>query len=175
VAWGGLLGLGGWLLHVALDARPAVAATIASFACLAGCAIESGAGRLRIPTVRRQVNEDWLHSYRGWVYGLGFGFQLGVGVISVVTTVTVYVTMVFALLSASLMDRAFLSLFVGAAVVGCFGLSRALPLILFGRARTFSQLSATQRALDEGAGIARVATVAALALMGTALLSVAVV
>src|SRR5947209_302552 len=35
---------------------------------------------LRLPSVRRQVNEDWLRRYRGWVYGAGFGAQLGAGV-----------------------------------------------------------------------------------------------
>src|SRR5947208_4624703 len=29
-----------------------------------------------IPSWRRQVNEDWLGRYRGWVYGFGFGAQL---------------------------------------------------------------------------------------------------
>ena len=35
--------------------------------------------RSRLPTTRRQVNEDWVHRYRGWVYGISFGAQLGVG------------------------------------------------------------------------------------------------
>src|SRR5665213_1536531 len=29
------------------------------------------------PGPRRQVNERWLDEYRGWVYGAGFGAQLG--------------------------------------------------------------------------------------------------
>src|SRR5688572_33191944 len=28
-----------------------------------------------LPTFRRQVDERWLDTYRGWVYGAGFGFQ----------------------------------------------------------------------------------------------------
>src|SRR5436190_9957214 len=43
-----------------------------------------------LPSVRRQVNEQWLHRYRGWVYGLGFGLQLGSGVATIVTTSAVY-------------------------------------------------------------------------------------
>ncbi len=39
----------------------------------------------------RQVNEDWLTRYRGWVYGGGFGVQLGMGVTTIVTAATVYV------------------------------------------------------------------------------------
>ena len=34
----------------------------------------------------RQVNEDWLTAFRSWVYGTGFGFQLGVAVATVVYT-----------------------------------------------------------------------------------------
>ena len=35
---------------------------------------------------RRQVNEDWMARYRGWAYGAGFGLQLGLGVVTIVTT-----------------------------------------------------------------------------------------
>src|SRR4051812_41927600 len=38
-----------------------------------------------VPGPRRQVNENWLATYRGWVYGAGFGAQLGVGVTTIVT------------------------------------------------------------------------------------------
>ena len=39
----------------------------------------------RVPGPRRQVDERWLDGFRGWVYGLGFGAQLGAGFITVVT------------------------------------------------------------------------------------------
>ena len=39
-----------------------------------------------LPSVPRQVNEDWLNEYRGWVYGAGFGFQLGAGVLTYITS-----------------------------------------------------------------------------------------
>src|ERR1700682_4900336 len=37
----------------------------------------------RLLTSRRQVDEDWMVRYRGWVYGAGFGAQLGAGVVTV--------------------------------------------------------------------------------------------
>ena len=37
-------------------------------------------GGRALPSVQRQVNEDWLVEFRGWVYGFGFGAQLGAGV-----------------------------------------------------------------------------------------------
>ena len=44
-----------------------------------------------VPGPRRQVNERWLDEFRGWVYGLGFGAQLGLGVTTVVTSAATYV------------------------------------------------------------------------------------
>src|SRR5438552_14852680 len=61
-------------------------------ALAAGLLLDLGRRRRLLPTVRRQVNEDWLRAYRGWVYGLGFGIQLGTGVATVVTTSAVYAT-----------------------------------------------------------------------------------
>ena len=84
-------------------------------------ALDAGAGGIRIPSVRRQVNEDWLREYRGWVYGLGFGLQLGLGVSTIVTTAAVYVTLVAAWLSGDPV--------LGAAIAGAFGLARAASLL----------------------------------------------
>ena len=68
----------------------------------------------------RQVNEDWLSRYRGWVYGLGFGTQLGVGVLTIVTTAAVYLTWIAAAMTASPVR----GLLVGAS----FGLARSVPM-----------------------------------------------
>lgn len=65
----------------------------------------------------RQVNEEWLVRYRGWVYGGGYGVQLGVGVFTIVTAATVYVTGVVVIGVASPVW--------GAVIGGCFGLVRA--------------------------------------------------
>jgi hypothetical protein len=83
----------------------------------AGLLLDLGAGGLRLPTVRRQVNEDWLRRYRGWVYGFGFGAQLGVGVATIVSVSAVYVTFSAALHASSPI--------AGAMVGGAFGLMRA--------------------------------------------------
>ena len=39
----------------------------------------------------RQVNDQWLGVYRGWVAGVGFGVQLGLAVATVVISATTYV------------------------------------------------------------------------------------
>src|SRR4051812_9764337 len=65
------------------DARLLALATVLLAACLADL---TGV----IPTPHRQVNEEWLTLYRNWIYGLGFGFQLGAGVLTIVTTASVF-------------------------------------------------------------------------------------
>src|SRR5712691_4970724 len=79
----------------------AVVAIVVVACCIAGVAVDAGVGGLRLPSVRRQVNEDWLVEYRGWVYALGFGYQLGLGVVTVVSSASVYVALALALLTRS--------------------------------------------------------------------------
>jgi sulfite exporter TauE/SafE len=107
-----------------------------------------------LPTVRRQVNEDWLHTYRGWVYGAGFGAQLGLGVVTIVTTAAVYATLAAAALSGSP--------WAGAAIGAVFGLVRALPALLTWRVTTVARLAALSRRIDELATVARRSAVGAL-------------
>src|SRR4051794_4118344 len=108
---------------------------------------------VRIPSWRRQVNEDWLTEYRGWVYGLGFGLQLGLGVVTIVTTASVYLTWAAVLLSARP---------GGGAVIGvAFGAARALPVLAGGRLRTPAAVGARGRALESAAGRFAAVTVVA--------------
>ncbi len=69
------------------------------------------AARVRPPGPRRQVNEDWLGTYRDWVVGLGFGLQLGTGIATYVTVWAVWAlllsTMVVGLPAAVLMGVMF--------------------------------------------------------------------
>src|SRR5687767_2151844 len=102
-----------------LDAPPEVAALAAAAGTLAAIGADIVTGG-RVPSLHRQVNERWLTAYRGWVYGLGFGFQLGLGVVTIVTTALVYATVLAALTTGSTA--------AGAAVGATFGLARAIPL-----------------------------------------------
>lgn len=88
----------------------------------------------RLPTVRRQVNEEWLGRYRGWVYGAGFGFQLGLGVATIVTVSAVYAALAAAFLSGSTA--------AGATVGGAFGAVRAGTALAGARVRTPRELVA---------------------------------
>ena len=123
VAVGALAGELGRLTWPGPSGRWEPRLAVLAVALAAAIALDAGAGAggIRIPSVRRQVNEDWLREYRGWVYGLGFGLQLGLGVSTIVTTAAVYVTLVAAWLSGDPL--------LGAAIAGAFGAARAASLL----------------------------------------------
>ena len=161
-ALGLLLGWAGSPLDLSANLRLA----ILGVAIAAGIAVDLHLGGLRLPSIHRQVDETWRASYRGWVWGLTFGAQLALGVITVVTTAMVYVTWLAALLTGSAA--------AGALVGLAFGLARALPILSVARVRTSGQLLGVDRTLQRLAAPARRLTVAAgasiagLALLGAA-------
>ena len=69
---------------------------------LTGVALDLWIGGMSLPSYHRQVNEDWLTRYRGWVYGSGFGLQLGAGFATIVPTAGIYATFFLAFLSGSI-------------------------------------------------------------------------
>src|SRR5574341_562126 len=150
---GGVLGLAGAGLHEVVswsEAATAVAVTIVGVVALL---FDLRVGGLVLPSIKRQVNEDLLAEYRGWVYGSVFGFQLGLGVVTIVTTATVYATFALAFLTHSW--RA--GLLIGAV----FGFVRALPLLLVVHVRDPAQLRQTIRRVHGWAAPAqRIATMA---------------
>ena len=101
----------------------------------------------KLPTVHRQVNEDWLDQYRGWVYGIGFGFQLGLGWATIITTSLVYSTFLLAALTGSPL---------GGTLIGfVFGLARALPILTTQMATSAGQLVAFHKRMADSAARAR--------------------
>ncbi|MEP6758686.1 MAG: hypothetical protein ABJB55_05785 [Actinomycetota bacterium] len=127
-----------------------------------GLVLDLRLGGARLPSVRRQVDEEWRGRYRGWVWGLAFGFQLAVGVVTVVTTSTVYVAWLAAALSGSVSG--------GVAIGIAFGLARALPVFAVAGVRSPGQLLGVDATLRRLSGPARSATYAAAgALAGVAL------
>ena len=142
-------GLGAGLHDLVDPSRTAIAIAVV-VVCAVGAAFDLHVRGLRLPSSGRQVNENWLAIYRGWLYGLGFGFQLGLGVVTLVSTAAVYVMLALALLSGSAL---------GGLVVGCtFGVVRALPLLSVGRVHEPGALRTVMRRMQ---GLARVADVSA--------------
>jgi sulfite exporter TauE/SafE len=110
------------------------------------------------PTHRRQVDELWLRRYRGWVYGGGFGLQLGAGFLTIVTSAIVYGTFAGALLSGSPAR--------GAVVGAVFGLARGMTPSLTRGIDSPAKLAAFHRGLVRHARTAAAATVLAQAAVG---------
>src|SRR6478736_1103162 len=83
---GAVLGAGLGAFGAPLARASRQGAIIAAVALLAagGLLLDARVLRWRVPGPRRQVNEDWLATYRGWVYGIGFGTQLGLGFATIV-------------------------------------------------------------------------------------------
>jgi sulfite exporter TauE/SafE len=158
-ALGALLGLAGGLLP--LGHAPVAAAALVLLAAFCGVAVGVETGRLpALPTWHRQVDEDWLHRYRGWVYGVGYGAQLGLGVVTIVTSPLLYAALALALLTGR----------PGAgAVVGlAFGLARALPVLATRAVTTPARLGAAHRRLERLAPAGRAAAAGTSALLAIA-------
>ncbi len=144
--------------------RPAVVAAV-GVGAVAAAAVDT---TRRVPTVRRQVDETWLVTYRDWVYGAGFGLQLGFGAVTIVTSASVYLTWLLELLSGAVT--------AGLVVGSVFGIVRALPLLAFAGVVTPAQLRLRHRTLARLTPVARggsigsellVAGVAAVSLLST--------
>jgi hypothetical protein len=104
------------------------------------------------PFLRRQVNEDWLMRYRPWVYGGGFGWQIGFGLSTYVMTAAVGVMILLGALSASPAAA------VLVAVV--FGLARGSAVFLGVPLRTRPALYAFHRRFHAAAEPVRQAVIA---------------
>ncbi|HSJ33842.1 MAG TPA: hypothetical protein VLB85_02200 [Acidimicrobiia bacterium] len=115
--------------------------------------------RLRPPGPRRQVNEDWIGTYRGWVYGGGFGAQLGAGFATYVVTWGVWAMLA---LMVAVGDP------LGGALIGAaFGLGRSVFPLAAGRIDRPSRLTAFSRTMAGlAAPVARVTGVGLIVLAG---------
>jgi hypothetical protein len=168
---GALVGLVAGTLGSALAAvgTPSTAAVVAVLAALAAGAvlIDRDVLRVPLPSWHRQVDETWLTRYRGWVYGAGFGFQLGAGVLTRIPSAASHLVLVAAAATGS-PGR-------GALVGVTFGSVRAAPLLLAGRHRDPARLNAFHRRMDAASPVADRATSAAVAVAAAALVTTAVV
>lgn len=154
-AAGALAGALGGVVLPGLGSRGRFAAL--AVAVLAAIVLDAGAGR--VPGPRRQVDERWLDEYRGWVYGAGFGAQLGLGFTTIVSSAATYVALIAAALTGQAAG--------GALVFGCFGLVRGLSLLAAAHVRRPEQLVALHAALLRWQGpVAR----AGIAVLGAVLL-----
>lgn len=157
-AVGAVLGWTGALLG-----RPTTALVVFGVAAIAAGTLDLSG--VKAPGPRRQVNERWIGALRGWVYGGGFGVQLGAGVATYVVTWAVWTVFLAEVLSGSAVS--------GATVGAVFGLGRALAPIAAGRIDRPSRLTsfsarmaAMARPTHLAAGVLTVALGAAAVVIG---------
>jgi MFS family permease len=144
VLGGATLGLGAAALAAGVGALDLSGeAALGTAAVLAAVTIASDLkiGGFRLPSHTRQVNETWLDQFRAWVYGGGFGWQIGVGLATYVTTAAVYLMIAMAALTGSPV--------VAFAIITGFGFVRGLAVLVGRNLTTPERLFALHRRLDE--------------------------
>ena len=161
--------LGGALLGLLLTGlgtaiRPAfggslpLTAQLAVVGCVSvGAAVFDISGR-SLPG-HRQVDETWLTSYRGWVYGFGFGVQLGLGFVTVINT-ALFVPVVVA--GLVLVPPTAIALGAG------YGGIRAAMALANARVHTVDDLKGLHRRLDAVGDVVRIVSASIVGLLGAA-------
>jgi hypothetical protein len=125
VAGGLSLGTGMAALAAGVHAL-ALSPTTIGIAALAAAGLamasDTGVAGFRLPVHYRQVNERWLDQFRPWVYAAGFGWQIGTGLATYITTSAVYLMIVL----GALAGHPVWAIALGAG----FGLVRGLSVLL---------------------------------------------
>lgn len=151
-------GLVGWATTFVVDGDSTLRAAAFALFAFAATAIEATGNERSLPTRLHQVDENWIQMYRGWVYGGGFGIELGFGLSTIITTALVHVTVAAMVLVGSVPA----ALLIGA----IFGLMRGLPLVGARHVDSPEALRSLHRQLDATQHRSRQLGVAALALSG---------
>jgi hypothetical protein len=154
LATGAVAGGLGWILGIG-DVDGTVRALL--LAALSASVIAADSRSRPVTHTRRQVDEHWMNRYRGWVYGLGYGLQLGCGLVTIVSSATVYLWIGVAFLSGSVA--------AGAAFGAVFGLVRGAILCSGMGLDSPERLRTFHRSLDERRLVARRAGMAGTALV----------
>jgi hypothetical protein len=122
---------------------------IAAIAACFTAGIDLGAFGIDLPIFKRQVNDAWLRTYRSWVYGAGFGWQIGFGVATYIMTAGIFLTIVLAVLSASPA--------AAVAIGATFGLVRGLAVYVGRTGTSPAALGRIHERLDALAPVSRAA------------------
>jgi hypothetical protein len=142
----------GAIAVAALGMSVKAAAAVVLLAGMITLASDLGLGGFRLPANPRQVERTWLDRYRPWIYGLGFGWQLGVGVATYVMSASVYLMVVV----AAATGEPWLAL----AVVTLFGLLRGLAVLPAATVRTPADLGRLHRRIERLRPTSRVVALA---------------
>jgi len=140
---GATLGLAAAALAAAIGVIGASATTalaLGGVLAIASAAADAGLFGIRVPYHRRQVNELWLDDYRPWVYGGGFGFQIGIGFATYIMTSAIVLLVALAALTGNPLTALALGTF--------FGFVRGLGVLPGARLTTPAKLAEFHRRFD---------------------------
>jgi hypothetical protein len=154
---GGLMAVlaAGW---ESLGANVEVALVVTTFAALVAVVSDGKLFGFQLPGHDRQVNERWLDQYRSWVYGGGFGWQIGVGFATYIMTSGLYLLVLVAAVGASTS---------GALILGTvFGLVRGLAVFAAREVTSLAALHDLHRRFEQWRQPVRKMTIAVIALVG---------
>ena len=144
----------------AASPSPVALAAVACVAALVAAASDARLGGFHLPFHSRQVNERWLDQFRPWVYGAGFGWQIGAGLVTYIKTAALYLMIVLAALTTSP---------AAALAIGTlFGLVRGLAVLLGRRSTSPAALAAFHRRFTAAGPVALAAVVACEGLVAVA-------
>lgn len=157
---GAVAGLGA-LLVSATAMTYAASAVLVLVAGLITVASDLGVGGFRLPANPRQVERTWLDRFRSWVYGLGFGWQLGAGVATYVMSSSIYLMVV----TAAATGEPLLAM----GIVTLFGFLRGLAVLPAFRVNTPADLTALHRRIERFRPLSRaLAVIAQIGVLATA-------
>ena len=155
---GGLMAVlaAGW---ESLGANVEVALVVTTFAALVAVVSDGKLFGFQLPGHDRQVNERWLDQYRSWVYGGGFGWQIGIGFATYIMTAGLYFLVLVAAVGASTS---------GALILGTvFGLVRGLAVFAAREVTSLGALNDLHRRFEQWRQPVRKITIAVIALVGS--------
>ena len=159
-AWYAVGSTAGGLTLGALLAGPAAlvpagfaGAPVVLVAALMAVASDLRIGGFQLPIHRRQVNERWLDVYRPWVYGAGFGWQVGSGFATYIMTAANHLLVVGLIAAGS----------VPLAMATCllFGFVRGVAVLLTRSATTPAALLAVHERVHRAGPAVRWTVIAA--------------
>jgi hypothetical protein len=140
---GAVLGLGGAVLAAIVHAfgmSETAALAVVVVLCIVAATSDAHILGFTIPYHRRQVNEYWLDDYRAWVYGGGFGFQIGIGLATYIMTSAVVLLVALGALTANPL--------AALAIGTLFGLVRGLGVLPGAHLTTPAKLAAFHTRFD---------------------------
>lgn len=163
-ALGLVFGSLGWALLRLVDLSIEIRTALIIVAALGALVVEATSRERLLPSRTRQVNENWIQTYRGWVYGGGFGAELGFGISTIITTPLVHLLVVSMVLVGSISAAALLGV--------VFGLVRGATVLTAHRVdspealRHFHHRLDALRARSRSGAVASLALVSAIGLVG---------